>query len=158
MMRETVERATRNATGSFGEGQAAPSVLAVNPNRPSPPPQRNDICVTVSVSKLSLEVAIPTTGSGPQGPTGQVNNSTSSFLVNGTQNPATFIFANLNGTISAWNSNLGAIGTIPARVEATTPGAVYTGLAIGSNASGPLLYAANGRRIASTSSAGPSLL
>ena len=100
-----------------------------------------------SVSKLSLEVAFPTMGSGPQGPTGQVNNSTSSFpvTVNGAPaGPATFIFANLNGTISAWNSNLGTIGTIPARVQVTTPGAVYTGLAIGSNASGPLLYAANG--------------
>jgi uncharacterized protein (TIGR03118 family) len=96
-----------------------------------------------SVSRLSLEVAIPTTASGPQGPTGQVNNSTSSFPVNGNPaTPATFIFANLNGTISAWSS-LTTTGTT-AQIEATTPGAVYTGLAIGSNASGPLLYAANG--------------
>ena len=90
------------------------------------------------ISKAALEVAIPTTPSGPQGPTGQVNNNTSSFLVNTA--PASFIFANLNGTISAWN---GSAGTT-AQVKATTPGAVYTGLAIGSNASGPLLYAANG--------------
>ena len=95
-----------------------------------------------SVSKLSLEVAIPTTAGGPQGPTGQVNNSTSSFLVNNT--PANFIFANLNGTISAWNASLGTTAQATAQIEATTPGAVYTGLAIGSNASGPLLYAANG--------------
>ncbi len=90
------------------------------------------------VSKNALQVTIPTTASGPQGPTGQVNNNTSSFLVNGT--PANFIFANLNGTISAWNSSAGTT----AQVQATTTGAVYTGLAIGSNASGPLLYAANG--------------
>ena len=90
------------------------------------------------VSKNALQVTIPTTASGPQGPTGQVNNNTSSFLVNGT--PANFIFANLNGTISAWNSSAGTT----AQVQATTAGAVYTGLALGSHASGPLLYAANG--------------
>ena len=98
-----------------------------------------------SVSKLPLEVAIPTTASGPQGPTGQVSNSTSSFrvVVGGVPtDPATFIFANLNGTISAWAS-LATTGPV-APVQVTTPGAVYTGLAIGSNASGPLLYAANG--------------
>src|SRR5262249_27415835 len=44
-------------------------------------------------------IAIPTTATGNQGPTGQVHNDTSSFLVNGS--PATFIYANLNGTISA---------------------------------------------------------
>jgi hypothetical protein len=44
----------------------------------------------------------PTTAAGPQGPTGQVFNSGTDFhLANG--NPASFIFANLNGTISAWN-------------------------------------------------------
>jgi uncharacterized protein (TIGR03118 family) len=97
-----------------------------------------------SVSKLSLEVAIPTS-SGPQGPTGQVSNGTSSFrvVVGGVPtDPATFIFANLNGTISAW-ANLATTGPV-APVQVTTPGAVYTGLAIGTNASGPLLYAANG--------------
>jgi len=56
--------------------------------------------------------------------------------------PATFIFANLNGTISAWSSF--APNPPVAQVQVTTPGAVYTGLAIGSNGSGPVLYAANG--------------
>jgi uncharacterized protein (TIGR03118 family) len=85
-----------------------------------------------------LVVTIPPTASGPQGPTGQVNNSNmSAFLVSGAS--ARFIFANLNGTISAWNG----VGTA-AIVQATTPGAVYTGLAIGGTTSAPLLYAANG--------------
>jgi uncharacterized protein (TIGR03118 family) len=85
-----------------------------------------------------LVVTIPATASGPQGPTGQVNNSNmSAFLVNGAS--ARFIFANLNGTISAWNG----VGTT-AIPQATTPGAVYTGLAIGGTTSAPLLYAANG--------------
>jgi uncharacterized protein (TIGR03118 family) len=89
------------------------------------------------VSKNALEVTIPTTAVGPQGPTGQVNNNTSSFMVNTT--PANFIFANLNGTISAWNNSAGTA----AQIKATTPGAVYTGLAIANSGSGPRLYAAN---------------
>jgi uncharacterized protein (TIGR03118 family) len=88
------------------------------------------------VSKPALTVAIPTTAGGPQGPTGQVNNSTTAFVVDG--RPANFIFANLNGTISAWDANAGTTAV----VQATTPGAVYTGLAISAAAS--RIYAANG--------------
>ena len=63
-----------------------------------------------NVSKVPINgngiVNIPTTPTGPQGPTGQVNNTnTSSFPVNGGDgNFAHFIFANLNGTISAWDT------------------------------------------------------
>jgi uncharacterized protein (TIGR03118 family) len=89
-------------------------------------------------SKFPLTVAIPTTANGPQGPTGQVYNNTLSFgLANG--NPALFIFADLNGTISAWND-----GTT-ATTKVTTPGAVYTGLAIGSNSQGNFLYAVDNK-------------
>jgi uncharacterized protein (TIGR03118 family) len=49
---------------------------------------------------------------------------------------ANFIFANLSGTISAWNGGQGTT----AQVQVTTLGAVYTGLAI----AGTTLYAANG--------------
>jgi uncharacterized protein (TIGR03118 family) len=88
------------------------------------------------VTKNALTVTIPMTGGGPQGPTGQVSNvGGSSFPVNGT--PANFIFANLNGTISAWNNTAGTTAVI----QATTPGAVYTGLAI--NNAMTRLYAAN---------------
>jgi uncharacterized protein (TIGR03118 family) len=82
-------------------------------------------------------VGIPTTASGPQGPTGQVSNSnTASFQLSGTAaSSSRFIFANLNGTISGW------AGGLTSTVEATTPGAVYTGLAI--NTAGTRLYAAN---------------
>ena len=72
-------------------------------------------------------VGIPTTGAGPQGPTGQVNNTnTASFqLVPGTPSTsARFIFANLNGTISGW------AGGLTSTIEVSTPNAVYTGLAI----------------------------
>jgi uncharacterized protein (TIGR03118 family) len=87
------------------------------------------------ISQVPLVVSIPTTGGGPQGPTGQVNNNTTSFELNG--NPAAFIFANLNGTISAWN------GGGSATLEWTTPGAVYTGLAIATDQTGSYLYAAD---------------
>jgi uncharacterized protein (TIGR03118 family) len=93
---------------------------------------------TAGATKLGLTVAIPTTASGPQGPTGQVFNDTPSFLVNG--KPAVFIFADLNGTISAWNLSAGTT----AQVEATTAHAVFTGLAIATNTAGSFLYAADG--------------
>lgn len=83
-------------------------------------------------------IAIPTTANEPQGPTGQVNNTnTSAFLVtNGDGGSAHFMFANLNGTISAWDAGPTAF------VQATTPGALYSGLAI--NGVQNRLYAANG--------------
>jgi molybdopterin/thiamine biosynthesis adenylyltransferase len=61
-------------------------------------------------------VAIPTTPSGPQGPTGSVNNvNTTSFLVGNGGNGAFahFIFANLNGTISAWDTGTTAFVQAP---------------------------------------------
>lgn len=92
----------------------------------------------VNINPPAGDVLIPTAGSGPQGPTGQVNNTnTSSFLVGngGDGGSAHFIFANLNGTISAWDTGTTAF------IQVTTPGAVYTGLAI--NGAQTQLYAAN---------------
>jgi len=83
-------------------------------------------------------VGIPTTGAGPQGPTGQVNNTnTASFqLTPGTPSTsARFIFADLNGTISGW------AGGLTSTIMVTTPAAVYTGLAI--NTAGTRLYGAD---------------
>ncbi len=80
-------------------------------------------------------ITIPGGFSGTAGPTGQVNNSTTGFDVNGT--PAHFIFANLNGSISAWNSGATAV------TEVTTPGATYTGLALASSGGNNYLYAAD---------------
>jgi uncharacterized protein (TIGR03118 family) len=91
------------------------------------------------VAKNPLTVSIPTTAA-PQGPTGQVTNIGGTlFPVSGA--PARFIFANLNGTISAWNNV--PVGNTAAQTVATTPGAVYTGLAI--NDAKTMLYAANTR-------------
>jgi uncharacterized protein (TIGR03118 family) len=96
-----------------------------------------------TVTKVNINpptgfVLIPTTASGPQGPTGQVNNTnTSSFPVarpGGTS--AHFIFANLNGTISAWDTGPTAFVQITGGA-----GTSYTGLAI--NRAQTRLYAAN---------------
>jgi uncharacterized protein (TIGR03118 family) len=100
--------------------------------------------VTPSLTKAAPpgtdgNIIIPTTTSGAQGPTGQVaNTNTSAILVNGggDSNSAHFIFANLNGTIAAWDTGQKAF------IQVTTPGAVYTGLAI--NQAQTRLYAANG--------------
>src|SRR6266851_2682998 len=97
-----------------------------------------------TVTKAALNVAMPTTGAGPQGPTGQVNNNTTAFPVPGAPAAsiaASFIFANLNGTIDAWRGTL--VPNTSAVTVATTPGAVYTGLAIG-NSAVPRLFAADG--------------
>jgi uncharacterized protein (TIGR03118 family) len=87
-----------------------------------------------SGSKVALNVAIPATGM-PSGPTGQVFNSGTGFLVNGT--PAHFLFDTLDGQILGWNAGTTAV------TEATTPGAVYTGLAFGTVGSASYLYAAD---------------
>ncbi len=65
-------------------------------------------------------------------PTGVVFNSTSGFA------SSHFIFDTENGTVSGWSSGTAAV------LKATAPaGSVYKGLALGSNASGNLLFAAN---------------
>src|SRR5437764_13420888 len=79
-------------------------------------------------------------GGAGTGPTGQVANqnpSPTSFPVGngGNGGSAHFIFANLNGTISAWDTGSTAF------IQITTPGANYSGLAI--NQALTLFLAAN---------------
>jgi len=81
------------------------------------------------VTKLGLQVTIP----GEGNPTGQTFNNTTAF------NGDLFIFASEDGTISGWR---GALGT-SAEVLATRSGAIYKGITLSSNASGPVLLAAN---------------
>jgi uncharacterized protein (TIGR03118 family) len=89
-------------------------------------------------SKVPLNVLIPSVGDGPGSPTGIVFNNPSDgeFQVQGWS--SIFLFATLDGTISGWapQSNPNA-----AIIAVTTPGAVYTGLAITSHASGNVLFA-----------------
>jgi uncharacterized protein (TIGR03118 family) len=91
-----------------------------------------------NVTKAALTVTIPPTGSA--GPTGQVANVNadgtfaSAFMVTADSStgpvtaPARFIFANLNGTISAWNGT-GTMAVVP-NPQPPAAGTVYTGLAI----------------------------
>jgi uncharacterized protein (TIGR03118 family) len=80
------------------------------------------------------------------GPTGIVNTNapgiptpSSAFQI-GTNGKADFIFANLDGSISAWNGSVGSTSTIEAKVA----GASFTGLAIGTTTSGAAqIYAAD---------------
>jgi uncharacterized protein (TIGR03118 family) len=104
---------------------------------------------TAAGTQEALKVVIPTAGNGPVEatgtngpgtPTGDVANaSKTDFQVSGVA--SSFIFATLDGTISAWpglNKNLATLV-----VDNSASKASYTGLAITSNPSGNFLYAAD---------------
>jgi uncharacterized protein (TIGR03118 family) len=103
-----------------------------------------------SGKQVPLRVMIPTAGNGPASPTGLngpgtptgivYNGSQTDFQVQGWSAP--FIFATLDGTISAWAPGLNANQAIIA-VDNSASKAMYTGLAITSKPSGNFLYAAD---------------
>ncbi|MGP8271595.1 MAG: TIGR03118 family protein [Terracidiphilus sp.] len=98
----------------------------------------------------SLKVLIPTAGNGPSSPTGLngpgtptgivSNGSSTDFQVEGKK--ASFIFATLDGTISAWAPGVNANQSMIV-VDNSASKAMYTGLAITNNPSGNFLYAAD---------------
>lgn len=89
--------------------------------------------------KQTLQVVIPSaSGSGPGSPTGIVFNGSPDFQVQGWN--AFFLFATLDGTISAWSPQ---VNLNEAEIMVPSSGAVYTGLAITSNPTGNLLFAAD---------------
>jgi uncharacterized protein (TIGR03118 family) len=99
--------------------------------------------VTTPLVKVSLEVSIP-----GEHPSGQVYNGTSDFVIvnGGSSGPARFIFASLTGNVTGWSP------VVPPLTEAqlafSSPGSVYTGIALANNGSGNFLYLAdfqNGR-------------
>jgi uncharacterized protein (TIGR03118 family) len=75
-------------------------------------------------------------------PTGQIQNSTTGF-VEADGKPAAFIFDTLLGKIYAWNpgNGFGPPSPVPAQLAATSPGSVFTGLALANSH----LYAADFR-------------
>ncbi len=84
----------------------------------------------------------PTVVKIPAGaPTAQVFNGTPAFEIT-PGNPAAFLFASEGGTISGWNAAVDA-GNARVVIDRSSAGAVYKGVALGANGSGPLLYAAN---------------
>src|SRR5229473_3846674 len=90
-------------------------------------------------SKIPFEVEIPSAnGSGAGSPTGIVWNGSNEFQVQGWA--SIFLFATLDGTISGWAPQSDPNNAI---IAATTPGAVYTGLAITSRTPGNFLFAAD---------------
>ncbi len=89
----------------------------------------------------SLQVVVPSaSGAGPGMPTGIVFNGSSDFLIQGWS--TFFIFATLDGTISGWSPQTNPNTSI-IMVNNSATGAVYTGLAVTSKASGNMLYAAD---------------
>ena len=92
-------------------------------------------------AKQPLDVVIPSaSGQGPGSPTGIVFNGSQEFQVQGWA--SIFLFATLDGTISGWAPQSNPNQAIIA-VNNSGTGAVYTGLAITSNASGNFLFAAD---------------
>jgi uncharacterized protein (TIGR03118 family) len=94
---------------------------------------------SAGITIASLVVPIPSGAGGPSPskPTGQVNNSTTGFLLaNG--KPASFIFATEDGTVSAWNGT-----TAQMMIDLSGAGTVYKGMAIATNNGAPMLYLAN---------------
>ncbi|GAC1417340.1 MAG: TIGR03118 family protein [Acidobacteriaceae bacterium] len=85
----------------------------------------------------ALVVSVPGGVPPNNGPTGQVFNTTSGFLVGG--KPASFIFDTQGGTINAWNGGTGT--TAP--IVSSTPTANYTGLALAKSGGANYLYAAD---------------
>jgi uncharacterized protein (TIGR03118 family) len=85
-------------------------------------------------------VAIPTTATGPQGPTGTVFNGTPAFELQPGQR-AFFLFSTLSGEIAGWNPSVNMNSAVAAFIA--TDNAVYTGLAQGVSVASPLLYAAD---------------
>jgi uncharacterized protein (TIGR03118 family) len=85
-----------------------------------------------------------TMGDSVVGPTGQVSNTGTGFVLsNGTKSaPAAFIFDTLDGHIEAWNPTIDPLMGSTEN-KATVPGASYTGLALASTTHGDELFAAN---------------
>jgi uncharacterized protein (TIGR03118 family) len=97
-------------------------------------------------TKVNATFVIPkgSQSSGVAGPTGVVANPTRTFNVPGTSLSSFFVFATLDGTISAWAPNLPTNPTFAVlAVDNSASHAVYTGVDIGINAKGAFLFAAN---------------
>lgn len=91
-----------------------------------------------SGAQLSSPVNIPL-GSLPNGasPDGAIYNSTTDFVIPG-QGPALFIFATEDGLLQAWNASSGATTMVVA--DRSGAGAVYKGIAMGSDGGANFLY------------------
>jgi uncharacterized protein (TIGR03118 family) len=100
---------------------------------------------------LTVTIPLPAGRAAPPAaaPTGMVWNPTTAFTITAgtTTAPATFIFDTEDGTISAWNATVdpvaGGKSTATLVVDNSGKGAVYKGLAFGTNVHGNFLFATN---------------
>jgi uncharacterized protein (TIGR03118 family) len=118
----------------------------------------NGAIVDFPGTKVPFAVMIPGPHGSPAGfqaaPTGIVWNPTGGFAVTdlktGTKLPSNFIFDTEDGTISAWafalsDNSHAVLVTDNSDVPSAADGAVYKGLAFGTNAKGNFVFAANFR-------------
>src|SRR5262249_37839426 len=94
----------------------------------------------------SVTIATPPDQTEPATPTGAVFNiaGTGFDITSGVASgPSRFIFATEDGTISGWNPSVNGGGSTVLAVDHSHDGAVYKGLAIGTDADGTHLYATN---------------
>jgi uncharacterized protein (TIGR03118 family) len=91
--------------------------------------------------KQGLVVTIPTPGTPPSAPTGQVFNNAGAFALTPGNN-ARFLFATEDGTISGWNPAVNATNAVT-MVDNSASGAIYKGLAISGSGATARLYGAN---------------
>jgi uncharacterized protein (TIGR03118 family) len=100
---------------------------------------------------LTVTIPVPAGRAAPPAatPTGMVWNPTSGFAitVGATSVPATFIFDSEDGTIVAWNPTADPVtagqSTATRVIDNSSKGAVYKGLAFGTNKHGNFLFATN---------------
>jgi uncharacterized protein (TIGR03118 family) len=100
---------------------------------------------------LTVTIPLPAGRAAPPAatPTGLVWNPTTAFTItaNGVTAASTFIFDTEDGTISAWNPTVDPIvngkSTATLVVDNSSKGAVYKGLAFGTNKHGNFLFATN---------------
>src|SRR5256885_5806937 len=91
---------------------------------------------------IPLVVTIPSASGSDKGtPTGVVFNGTPDFQLS-SGNPAFFLFATEDGTISGWNPNFDPTNAA-IKVNSSADGAVYKGLTLASAGGANFLYAAN---------------
>jgi uncharacterized protein (TIGR03118 family) len=101
----------------------------------------NHTSLTQVYDKNGMELRPPITILGGEGaPTGVVFNGTSKFVIPADGQPARFIFAGEDGTLSAWN---GASGSAVKVADQSASHAVYKGLAMDNVGPDTFLYATN---------------
>lgn len=100
----------------------------------------NHTSLSTIYNRTGMALRAPVTIEGGEGaPTGQVFNTTTDFKLKSNGQPAKFIFAGEDGTITAWNGGNDA-GVVADR---SSFDAVYKGIAMGNDGNANFLYATN---------------